>query len=60
MDVTDAGMAWKYERIYDSVKMRKMEGFESPFSGSKEPRRLLVDSKRLTLQDELGINFLTY
>eukprot|EP00794_Sanderia_malayensis_P007957 gene7957-8815_t len=54
MDVTDAGMAWKYEKIYDTVKMRKMNGYESPFLDSKEPRRLIIDTKRLQLQDELG------
>ena len=54
MDMTDAGLTCKYERIYDTVKMKKMIGFESPFRGSKEPRRLVVDAKKLQLQDELG------
>ncbi len=58
MDVTDAGMAWKYEKIYDTVKMKKMEGFESPFRDSKEPRRLIVDAKKLQLQEELGMVFM--
>jgi len=51
-DVVDS--AWKYEKIYDAVKVKKTEGYESPFSGEKGPRNLVVDLKKLQIQQELG------
>ena len=48
--------AWKYEKIYDAVKVKKTEGYESPFSGEKGPRNLVVDLKKLQIQEELGMN----
>ena len=43
-----------YDGIYDTLKMKKTEGYESPFLGSKEPRKLAVDLKKLKIQEELG------
>jgi len=44
--------AWKYEKIYDSANVIKMEGFNSPF-GSKE-RDIKLDHKKLHLEHALG------
>lgn len=44
--------AWKYEKIYDSANVIKMEGFTSPF-GSKE-RDIMLDPRKLNLEHELG------
>ena len=46
--------AWKYEDIYDSAKVRGTEGFHSPFSEFAEPRNFYVDSRKLSLEEELG------
>ena len=47
--------AWKYEKIYDSANVIKMEGFNSPF-GSKE-RDIKLDHKKLHLEHALGKDF---
>ena len=44
--------AWKYEKIYDSASVIKMEGFNNPF-GSKE-RDIKLDHKKLQLEYALG------
>ena len=53
-DSADGSNAWKYEKIYDAVKVKKTEGFESPFSGVKGPRNFVIDVKNLKIQEELG------
>ncbi|XP_065069425.1 tyrosine-protein kinase SYK-like [Rhopilema esculentum] len=53
-DMVDGSNAWKYEGIYDSIKVKGTEGYENPFLGSKEPRKLVVEIKRLKIQEELG------
>lgn len=35
--------------------MKAMEGYENPFTGVKEPRKLVVDRDKLKLQEELGM-----
>ena len=49
---TTVNEAWKYEKIYDSASVIKMEGFNNPF-GSKE-RDIKLDHKKLTLEYALG------
>ena len=44
---------WKYENIYDSANIIKMEGFTSLFPSSKE-RNIKLDARKLTLEHELG------
>ena len=44
--------AWKYEKIYDSASVIKMEGFNNPF-GTKE-RDIKLDHKKLQLEYALG------
>jgi len=46
--------AWKYEKIYDSAAVIKMEGFNSPFGGSSKERDIKLDHKKLTLEHKLG------
>ena len=46
--------AWKYEKIYDSASVIKMEGFNNPF-GTKE-RDIKLDHKKLQLEYALGIS----
>ena len=53
--MVDGSNAWKYEGIYDSIKVKGTEGYENPFLGSKEPRKLVVEIKRLKIQEELGM-----
>ena len=57
-DNVDGENAQRYEGIYGTMQTKKMEGFESPFSGVKEPRKLVVDIKKLKIQEALGNNLM--
>jgi len=52
ISVPEDNEPWKFEKIYDSANVIKMEGFTSPFQNRN--RDIKLDPNKLELQEEIG------